>query len=1096
MPANTPPPGGKVYQPQLRQIAKVPVLKTKSPDFSFELWKGYWNMPDPTTLTSLIKESVLTYPSVNCSIPYNDMVVPDKGKTILGVPYTETVSINGQYTKYVNKNGDQMEVRTWRSVANIALGDVVEVYWTNPVTGISSWVRITENNNPLDLAKTTTDPITNITSIQRFKFTQWSDVSLNGISYQIPRLIWVNGTTEIKSWTGGITVVGTVTGTTVQTQSGKTWDSLGFPNLTPAPQTLTGVNITVNGILYTVTGGWDTDTLTMASTAGISTGDIAISPPNQVTATNDLTINYAITSGMTYFVPNETVTGSVSGATGIVSSVTVGQAPVLTVMPLTGTFVGTDSLTGSVSGATGTITNLTLGAVTFDYCDTLQNYVLYGNWTSKQFYISNEYNYIATQTITGSAAVQNDMTVSQSSAYTGLGYHTYTVTIDSTHPEINIQNFYSVTGGVNNASILTNGTTQYIGVGENKYTLAIVSDFEITHGAVTGTWTLGEIVTGSTSLATAIVVFDVANTNLELKWKSGVFQPSETITGRSSGAHTTSIIVRYRNSWQFFKNGLQQFGAGTVTPVITGTTTLLDGLTIIFPALYSYNVGDYWTLDIQNESADTYSVSVDGNPPVAGETGISIVPQSGTLTFTLTSVQDFVAGTIVQGSSSGAIGTIQSTNGTSTMTLVNVLGIFEIAETISTINQTIQATGTSVTYIPIPIDQPLLQNNNQGIQIGFSSAIGHTVGDTWTITASQSVTNGYASFYYDLPVRLPGQGYIATLPSNFWTMGNQENTEYINMQNGQWWYFQRILSRNDQQETLVFEPLKVACSNKCIDPWLIGYMENDLIFVGIDKVLNLIGRLELIQLPQIGNLSKPVQNDFNNGTFTGGTIVYMNKILNITSPQQSIQFQYNNNVGCKYWNPPKTFSENGMQSIIQVNGENVLITHSNFRNQSFTMFTNSNGDGENNDEYTITIRTPYEIFRNRWIQKQSNMAFSEGYITGKPPLIHTVFCDVNGSSGIFPHIMQPVVDSVTDTSSLGQGSNGSHPLGSDTTTASGYWHEIWPNYADSLNWRFLAIQIDCTTTSHTYSFLSLGMNAIDANFNNNPITQTQSVLPM
>src|SRR5580658_7104165 len=324
-PSNTPP-GGKVYQPNLRLIAKVPVLKTKSPDFLFELWKGYWNMPDPTTLTSLIKESVLTYPSINCSIPYNDMVVPDLGKTLLGAPYTENVPINGQYTKYVNRAGDEMEVRTWRSVANPELGDVIEVYWTNPVTNTASWVQITENDNPLDLAYSSINPTTGGLEVQRFKFSQWNNCNSSfGLSLQIPRLIWVNGTANIKSWTGGITQIGAVTGTTIATESGVAWSSLGFPNLIPAnPQLATGVNIVVNGIPYTITGGWDTNILTMASTAGIFTGDIAIAQPTQILGTAGTILDYALITTTLAFQPNETVTGSVSGATGTVSYVVSG----------------------------------------------------------------------------------------------------------------------------------------------------------------------------------------------------------------------------------------------------------------------------------------------------------------------------------------------------------------------------------------------------------------------------------------------------------------------------------------------------------------------------------------------------------------------------------------------------------------------------------------------------------------------------------------------------------------------------------------------------------------------------------------------------
>ena len=213
----------------------------------------------------MLPSSALTFPSVNCFIPDADKVVPRKGKTLLGQEYTDNVGIVSNHKKYTNVYGLEFEVRAWQS--GDARGDVIEVLYTNPNTGSTLWIPLTEATNPLSIGlfKQVGDKL-----VRPYWFAEWFDTELGGISLNLQRLVWVNGTNDIFSWTGGIAPVVSLTATTITTTAGTTWAQQGFVD----PAFGGSGNIVVNGVVYVVTAGWGTDTLTMASTAGINIDDV------------------------------------------------------------------------------------------------------------------------------------------------------------------------------------------------------------------------------------------------------------------------------------------------------------------------------------------------------------------------------------------------------------------------------------------------------------------------------------------------------------------------------------------------------------------------------------------------------------------------------------------------------------------------------------------------------------------------------------------------------------------------------------------------------------------------------------------------------
>lgn len=1068
-----------------RQLSRIPTLTNKNPNFLWEAYLGYQNRQDPTVQP----QNTLAAGSINGSVPSKDMFVPDLGKMLLAQVFTENVGINGNRTKYTNLAGIEMEVRNWES--GDGRNDVIEVLFTNEATNVTLFQQITENSNPFPVGA------------HRFKYTEWFDTSLDGTSLNINRLIWVNGLTKIFSWTGGIATIGTVTGTTIATFSGKTWGSYGFTQ---------GSNIVVNGLAYTIISGWDTNILTMASTAGISSNEVASSQIRMDSATQNLTISFIAISGV--FQINETVTGATSGATGEISYLKTTTPATLTVVPTNGiNFLVGEMITGSVSNATGTILDTNTGTIVLDYCDTCKNYVLYGSWKLKQLFISNNFNRNTSQLVTSANAIQNDLIIANSSAYTGLGSHTIVVTIDSVTPAKDTQTFNGTGSGT--SKFIDSG---YTGTGNNDYQLRIISDTAFTPSGGTTSFTVGEFLVGQTSGAIFKIVFgsDNAGGAIGTQYVSGIPVIGETYKGSETLGTVTLVSYTSINSSQIYKNGIQQVGLtgminggpsypvgntilqlGTIGSQIV-TPSQLDGLDFVTTQIGGDNVGDYYDLNIQTEQPDTFNYSVDGGAVIANH--IPIAQAAAQIT------HGSVTGTFQFGervtATSGATGFYQSDTGT-VISLSNVTGIFQVGDVLTGQISGATTTATGVTQTGAS------QNLIYGVVIQFTSNTGHTIGDTWTITVRQDILNAWANFYFTLPDRIPGEGYIATLPSNFWTMGQQENVEYINMQNGTWVYLETTvtissttttgtdtadqtisgLSVPTASETISIQPLKQATFNKVIDPWLIGYMEDDLVYVTTSKTLDMIGRKQFLELPQIGSLSYYVQNDFNNATFTGGSIVYLDKKLNITSPSESVMFQYDNHKDCEYWNPPKTFSENGILSIVGAN----LITHSNLRNQTFTLFASTNGD--NGQAYEVAMQTPYSSDENRWSSKNSSMAFTEGYITGNPILTHTAILGIGGCAGIYDHTIQPIVCVIPDRSPFGEGSFGSHSFGSDMSSQGSHFQEIYERYAPILDWYFLATRISCTALNHTWKILSTGYNAIDSTTGNNSLVTKQSVLP-
>lgn len=870
-------------------------------------WGGYFHKKDQTVL----EPNVLTQGSQNCFIPDNDVIVPRSGSKTLGQDPTQNQPIIGHAKKFTNAGGFELEVRVWTS-DNSSEGDVIEVYYTNSLTGISRWYRITENVNPVPIG------------IHRYYFDEWFDTNLDtSLSLNLSRLIWVNGTSNVMSWTGGIGEIASMTATSISLTSGLTWTGLGFID----PASGGSGQITVNGVIYIVSSGWNSDTLVLTDTTGISLNDVAFDK------------------------------------------------------------IRVDATT-----------------TPFDFVRVNKNYAHYGKWDSKSLYISNAFNRPSSVQTINSQAVQNDLIIVDDSSYTGTGTHIYKVSIDSISPPIDEQT-YSGTGP-NDASF---DTDAYSASGRNRYKVVVVGDVILTF-ANPVSFDVGEPLIGGTSAARARVFADLGSNSYLVQTISGSFEAGETVTGQTSGNSETLNGTIYQTYVQTFKNG-NTFVPDGATPDVAypfpsnSTVDLIDDITFIIGGngLFwtTHNVGDVWELLIAEGGADTFQYQIDGGNPVA-------------------------------------------------------------------------------TNVPITGG---IQSLGDGVKIQFVSKTGHDVGDFWEIEVNQSITNAWINFYFTVPSRKPGEGNIVKLPSNFWTMAPQEDFMYVNTQHGQWVYIQFQLSSDLLSETVLVQPLKQATQNKVIYPYMIGHLDNNLVYVTENHTLDMIGRKELVELPQIGNLSDPVKLDFISASFIGGSIEFWDKKLWVTSPGDGIMFCFD---WIKlYWQPPQVFQENGILSIVN----DSLISHSNIRNSTNTLFVDRNDNGA---AYTVRISLPYNSYGGRWLSKIWTMDFVEGYMQGNPIITMRVLQDLNGCNGIKEHIISPIMCVPGDRASLGKGYLGSHGLGNDPQDRIPYFQEIYKH--EPLEFYYGKIELECSSLDQDWGILSVGLNAILSNTNNSRLTSNRILI--
>lgn len=914
-------------------------------------WLGYQNFADITN--SDIR--VLQPGSQNTFIQDGDRLEPRAGIAYFGAagtdgntvdPYwTPAHRIHSKYDDFITVQGIKVPLRVYYS-GQSGIGDVIQAWVPtngNPTSTVKSWVSITADV----IGGTFT-----ILSTHRYFFDQWWD-RINLLS----RAVFTVGNNLIWSWSGGFAPVTAVTATTITTNA--IWSARGFID---APEG--NPRIIVNGVEYVVTSGFGTNTITVASTAGILVGDLVFH--------------------------------------GVQGDDTLG------------------------------------GGTTYDVCGTLNNQVYYVDWKQRNCYVSWNRNQDGVldpvRTIFQGSGIDDAFF---SGTYTSDINGTFRVIITRSVPlDVNDQSVKGQTSfeGSGANALIFDGSS-YNSVTNNTYKVIIYrpessNPDTITYQNASGAFYIGDGVTGGTSGAFGVVIYDTLTGQLGLNFVVGTFQPGEVISG---GAPVkTADVVAFGQSADNFNNF--QYAVYKNDALFSSGNNLQSSLGLPLSGPFTVANGITFTVD-QNIIGTSYPQPSAGpfilysgslNP---GDSWTYIIGDNDLLT----RYKD----DIVQGAQD-----ISIPNGGGTIAI------------------------------------------SDGVSITFTTDVGHDIGDNWTVFAQRRVRRGWTVFTYTQPGRLPGEGFDMLLDSNGWTLKPQEDKMYINAQAGHYYQVQLQLSSDLLNESVDIKRLKSEPQNKVLFPYLIGYDKNQLAGISQDKSYDSLGRQELIELPQTKSISDIVRIDFETADWENGDFLYGFRKLFFSVPESGKMFVWDDYK--KYWHTPMVFGQRiGLVSII----DGVLCGHSYERNETYQLFT-----GQSDlDIFPIEVRMvfAYDSFGKRFFQKACSAVGFEGYIEGAPVINYVVNADVAGCNGQATGVILPVLCSPLDRASLGKSHLGFHGLGNDPVEV--IPHFFFIDTFDKMNFYQRNIELSCSSNDQRWSIVSIGTSVDFSNENNTSIVHKKVV---
>lgn len=482
--------------------------------------------------------------------------------------------IHSKYDIFTNATGQVIPIRVFYS-GDSAVGDIFEaylpVYDAGVDTGEKQWYQLSQSNSLS----------TPFTSRHELFFAEWWDnISLK------PLLIFVGGTSFIRSWTGAYGVVTGVTGTTVTIDG--TFASRGFLNNANGGSD----SVVVNGVSYNASGNYTTNTITVASTAGISVNDLVfqnIKSVDKNSGGNDFQFDVcAMLNNQVYYLDWRQRNVYLSWNRNQIAKLGVTS------------YVGTSGLDDALFSGTYTGTTYDTYRVSIDSTDPDLESLTYSS--------------------TGVNG-RNDFII-DTSGFTEDDGDTYTYVF-----KIVSDFFLQYTGTANS---FQNGELIY---GQTSGATAIVVGYDMSNvGAfcknLVGTFQIGETVVGS--LTGDTVTFDgisYAN-NLYSYSKNGATIFSNSITNGGIVAQndgldwgwglnaTTGGYHVVGDTWTLVirKGGVDTFSwsvngetKGQRVAITGGNQTLQNGVRVNFEELSGHNQGDTWTMIAQPKIQDGYS---------------------------------------------------------------------------------------------------------------------------------------------------------------------------------------------------------------------------------------------------------------------------------------------------------------------------------------------------------------------------------------------------------------------------------------------------------------------------------------------------------
>ena len=458
----------------------------------------------------------------------------------------------------------------------------------------------------------------------------------------------------------------------------------------------------------------------------------------------------------------------------------------------------------------------------------------------------------------------------------------------------------------------------------------------------------------------------------------------------------------------------------------------------------NYNPGDILTV-----TGGTATVHVDTVAPGGVVTGVSLLSTGSGYTAG-------VKATTYGGIGAGCTVTIAVAQGAIKLTgAVGGLGFLSSGF----YNQAIIVNGNAYTYSSIfneyllgisadptgePVSSVVTQEvqvfaNGGGLPIAFKNSFIENLNNQVYVTASDnnsvyvSAVNSFQDFSFHSP-RLIGEGAILTLDGVPTCLQQQSDSMFISAGKNYWYQTKFQISSDNTAESLVVVPIKTTANQACVNDNLATKIKNLIAFVSFETQINTIGITEnFLSDPQVSDLSFPIVHDVQNIDFSGGCVIYFQKFLFVTAPNEGRMFIFNMTQDIAdgtvdassghYWEAPQILPF-GCLSII--NGS--LYGHGYAESNTFKLFDGLSDDGKPIKHLALFA---YDSHGDRTSTKSSNEFFIEGYKSQATKLTAYLRRELNGpvASWSWRELLPPYIIPVVDDASIGKTSIGKSSIG-------------------------------------------------------------------
>jgi len=375
-----------------------------------------------------------------------------------------------------------------------------------------------------------------------------------------------------------------------------------------------------------------------------------------------------------------------------------------------------------------------------------------------------------------------------------------------------------------------------------------------------------------------------------------------------------------------------------------------------------------------------------------------------------------------------------------------------------------------------------------------------------------SKVNDYKNYAFTTPTRVVGEGMQIPLdspPTKFVPLENRNDTNaydmYISEGTDTWAVIRATLSSDLTKEVLEHIRLKVAPLQGAMSERLVSKMKNHILYVGSDKVANLLGYLSYQNVPEIVDFSFPIVDDMTSYDFEDASVYYHKNYIYIAIPKHNLIRVYNMTDQSKqttgsvrgieevdvatqpwFWEAPIAYPVSG---FYVVNGE--LYGHSYTTSESYKLFTGGSFNGQN---IHANATFAYDDKDDRSQSKMSSGVYVEGYIKQNTNIDVTIVGDLDSfETAQTKTISGKDVSTVAFGSgggALGKAHLGSLPFGSTLTSGDTLpaWFHVIKTYSP-VPCYLEQVSFDTSGADLYWELLTYGTNAEFTAEGNNAITQ-------